>query len=75
MAQGNDFDFKAFNTLTERIPAGLQIFLAIQMLDTALWQFHKYENRREGELSDIVDELKQLRKDYKADAEKRANAG
>ena len=46
MAQQNDFDFKAFNALTERVPAGLQIFLAQQLVANALWSYEKFDNPR-----------------------------
>lgn len=68
MAQQNDFDFKAFNSLTDRIPAGLQIFLAQQLLSNAAWNFQRFNNPRVDSVLAVVTELKGLRNDLKADA-------
>ncbi len=68
MAQQNDFDFKAFNDLTERKPAGLQIFLAQQLLSNALWSMEKFDNPRGTDLHGIVTSVKELRALLKQDA-------
>jgi len=68
MAQQNDFDFNAFNNLTERKPAGLQIFLAQQLLSNALWSMEKFDNPRGSVVSSIVTDIKQLRALLKQDA-------
>ena len=68
MAQQNDFDFNAFNVLTERKPAGLQIFLAQQLLSNALWSMDKYDNPRASDVQSLVNEIKALRASLKQDA-------
>ena len=68
MAQQNDFDFNAFNNLTERKPAGLQIFLAQQLLSNALWSMEKFDNPRGSDLHGIVTSIKNLRALLKQDA-------
>jgi len=70
----NNFDFNAFNNLTERKPAGLQIFLAQQLLSNALWSMEKYDNPRQTEVRDALNALKTLRTQLKADALARAEA-
>lgn len=68
MSQQNNFDFNAFNNLTERKPAGLQIFLAQQLLSNALWSMEKYDNPRQTEVRDALNAIKTLRTQMKADA-------
>ena len=68
MAQQHDFDFNAFNVLTERKPAGLQIFLAQQLLSNALWSMDKYDNPRASDVQSLVNEIKALRATLKQDA-------
>lgn len=68
MSQQNNFDFNAFNNLTERKPAGLQIFLAQQLLSNALWSMEKYDNPRQVEVRDALNAIKTLRTQMKADA-------
>jgi hypothetical protein len=73
MAQAqNDFDFKTFNSLTDRIPAGLQIYLAQQLLSNALWTFERYDNPRQVELHSALGDIKALRTLVKDDAAARA---
>ena len=71
MSQQSNFDFKAFNNLVEQKPAGLQIFLAQQLLSNALWSLEKYDNPRQTEVRDAVNGIKALRIKMKADAEAR----
>jgi hypothetical protein len=68
MSQQNNFDFNSFNAMTERKPAGLQIFLAQQLLSNALWSMEKYDNPRQVEVRDALNALKTLRTQLKADA-------
>jgi hypothetical protein len=68
MATQNDFDFNNFNAMTERKPAGLQIFLAQQLLSNALWSMEKYGNVRETECRDALNAIKTLRSLMKDDA-------
>ena len=70
----NNFDFNAFSSLTERKPAGLQIFLAQQLLSNALYSYEKYSNPREQDVRDLLNEVKALRTRLKADALARAEA-
>jgi hypothetical protein len=72
MSQQNNFDFSAFNDLTERKPAGLQIFLAQQLLSNALWSMEKYDNPRSQLVQDALNQVKSLRALMKQDAEARA---
>jgi hypothetical protein len=72
MSQQNNFDFNGFNALTERKPAGLQIFLAQQLLSNALWSMEKYDNPRQVEVRDALNALKTLRTQLKGDALARA---
>lgn len=73
MSQQNNFDFSAFNNLTERKPAGLQIFLAQQLLSNALWSMEKYDNPRASDVSSIVTDIKELRALLKQDTADRAS--
>ena len=68
MSQQNNFDFNSFNNLTERKPAGLQIFLAQQLLSNALWSMEKFNNPRGADVSSIVTDIKELRALLKQDA-------
>ena len=72
MSTQNNFDFNGFNALTERKPAGLQIFLAQQLLSNALWSMEKYDNPRQVEVRDALNALKTLRTQLKGDALARA---
>ena len=72
MSQQSNFDFNAFNALTDRKPAGLQIFLAQSLLSNALWSLEKYENPRQTEVRDALNAIKALRAQLKADALARA---
>ena len=74
MSQQNNFDFNAFNGMTERKPAGLQIFLAQQLLSNALWSMEKYDNIRQTEVRDALNAIKTLRTQMKADALARETA-
>lgn len=68
----NNFDFDAFNKLTNNIPAGLQVFLAQQLMANATWSYSKYGNVREEEANSILTEIKLLRAQLKQDAADRA---
>ncbi len=72
MSQQSNFDFNSFNSLTERKPAGLQIYLAQQLLSNALWSMEKYDNVRQTEVRDALNAIKALRAQLKADALARA---
>lgn len=68
MATQNDFDFNQFNAMTERKPAGLQIFLAQQLLSNALWSLERYDNPRATELRMALADVKAVRQLMKDDA-------
>lgn len=68
MSQQSNFDFNGFNNLTEHKPAGLQIFLAQQLLSNALWSMEKYDNPRQTEVRDALNAIKTLRTQMKGDA-------
>ena len=74
MSQQSNFDFNAFNALTDRKPAGLQIFLAQSLLSNALWSMEKYDNARQTEVRDALNALKTLRAQLKGDALARAGS-
>ena len=69
--QQRNFDFNAFNELVQRKPAGLQIFLAQQLLSEAMWSMERYDNPRETEVRAIFDSIKILRAKMKEDAASR----
>lgn len=71
--QNNEFNFAGFNDLTERKPAGLQVFLAQQLVSNALWSLEKYDNPRAEALRNILNDIKTLRSAMKADALARAS--
>lgn len=75
MATQQNFDFDSFNALTDRIPAGLQVFLAQQLLSNALWQMEKFDNPRAETVRGIFGEVKALRVLLKQDAADRAVRG
>ena len=66
------FDFDTFNSVTSRIPAGLGVFLALQLMINARNSFEYFDNvARESEASEIVSSLKLLRAALKQDAAER----
>ena len=67
-AQQGNFDFSSFNAQTDRIPAGLQIFLAQQLLSNAAWQLARFDNPRSDDVMGILTDVKILRATMKADA-------
>ena len=67
-AQQGNFDFSSFNAQTDRIPAGLQIFLAQQLLSNAAWQLSKFDNPRAEAAVELMNDCKALRVLMKADA-------
>jgi hypothetical protein len=72
--QNNDFDFNNFNAMTERKPAGLQVFLAQQLLSNALWSLEKFDNPRATEVRDALNACKEARALIKQDsADRKAN--
>lgn len=72
MSTQNNFDFNQFNSLTERKSSGLQLFLAQQLISNALWSMENYDNPRQTECRDVLNAIKSLRAQMKADAAARA---
>ena len=68
----NSFDFNAFNGLTGRVPTGMKVFLALQLLKDAVVSLERFENPLESDLRGIVTDLKDFRTSYKADSAARA---
>ena len=74
MATQNDFDFTAFSRLTDGKPAGLQIFLAQQLLANALWTMERFDNPRAEDVQGVFTEIKEIRAKLKADAAARTRS-
>jgi hypothetical protein len=74
MAQANDFDFKGFSAMTDRVPAGLQIYLAQQLLANALWSFDRFDNPRADDVRGVLGDVLALRTLLKDDAKAREAA-
>jgi len=72
MAQQGDFNFQAFNGLTNGKPAGLQVFLAMQLLANAVWSMEMFDNPLASDAKGIHTELKLLRASMKQAAADRA---
>ena len=68
----NSFDFNAFYATTANKPAGLQLFLAIKLVENALWTMERYDNPRSEEMRECMSGLKLLRAGMKQDAEIRS---
>jgi len=68
----SNFDFNAFAAMTERKPAGLQVFLAQQLLGNALWSMQKYDNPSADDVEQTIAAIKQIRADLKVAAAARA---
>ncbi len=72
MAQGNQFDFKAYNTLVNSAGSGLKLHLAIQMLRDVDYVMYKFDNPLQADLGAVVSELKEIQVKAKAQAAERA---
>ena len=70
--QESKFNFNQFNAMTDRIPAGLQIFLAQQLLSNAAWQLSKFDNPRAETAVELMNDCKALRALMKADSAARS---
>ena len=55
------FDFTAYNGLLKQANSGLQLYLAIQMLQTVESVMRRFDSPFAKEMIDIVDELSDLR--------------
>jgi len=68
----NQFDFKAFNAATNGAGSGLKLHLALQMLKDVDYAFYRYDNPLQATLGGIINELKELQIQSKAQAAARA---
>ena len=67
----NQFDFKAFNDMTNNVAPGLQIALAEGLIRSALYSLERFNNPLTDELLGVNMELKSFRVKYKAAADAR----
>jgi hypothetical protein len=67
----SQFDFSAFNKMTDDVAPGLKVALAEGLLKSALWNLERYNNPLQDDLLGIRMELKEFRVKYKAAAEAR----
>lgn len=72
MAQSN-FDFKAYNDLLKAANSGLRLFLALRLLEDVEGTMRRFNSPLKREMSDIVDELADLRKRNQEYLAKREN--
>lgn len=63
--QTSNFDFDAFNALMKTANSGLQLFLAERMLQDVQAVMVRFRSPLVKDITDIVDELDQLRQDNK----------
>lgn len=63
--QTSSFDFDAFNALMNTANSGLRLFLAERMLQDVQAVMVRYRSPLTKDITDIVDELTQLRADNK----------
>lgn len=61
----NQFDFDAYNAVMKTANSGLRLYLAEQILSDVLVVMTRYKSPLRKDLSDLVDELAQLRADNK----------
>jgi hypothetical protein len=73
--QVSSFDFDAFNALMKTANSGLQLFLAERMLQDVQGVMLRYRSPLIKDMTDIVDELAQLRADNKKYLATRENRG
>jgi hypothetical protein len=59
------FNFDAFNKLTDDVAPGLKIALAQSLLRSAIWSMERYNNPLVDDLYGIGNELKEFRIKYK----------
>jgi len=72
MAQQNDFDFKAFNALCGKKPAGLQVALAKSLMKEVWMSMVFFDNIEAGEALDLCTKIGELQAKLKAQSEARA---
>ena len=69
----SQFDFAAYNKLTDGIAPGLKIALAEGLIRSSVYQMERFNNPLTDELYGVGMELKSFRVKYKAAAEARKN--
>ena len=67
----NQFDFKAFNTLTNSAGSGLKLHLALQMLRDVDYTMYRYKNPLQIDLCALINELVEVQTKAKAQAAER----
>lgn len=65
----SNFDFDAFNAMTDRKPAGLQVCLAQQLLSNALWSMIRFNNPLADDVKQTIVAITQIRANMKEAAE------
>lgn len=75
MATTNTFDFEQFNALMKNANTGLRLYLAEQLLQDAQSVMVRFRSPLVRDITDIVDELHQLRDDNKKYLASRDNRG
>lgn len=68
-----EFNFDSYNAVMKTANAGLKLFLALQLMQDIEQTCVRYRNPLTKDVSDITDELIQLRKDWQMNAKKREN--
>lgn len=71
----SNFDFNQFNALMNTANSGLRMYLAERMLQDVQSVMVRYRSPLIKDITDIIDELTQLRADNKAYLAKRNNQG
>lgn len=73
--KSNNFDFDAYNALMTSANSGLRLFLAERMLQDVQSVMVRYRSPLAKTITDIVDEVEQLRMDNKKYLATRENRG
>ena len=68
----NQFDFKTLNAVLNGAGSGLKLHLAIQMLKDVDYVMYRYDNPLQATLGGIINELKELQIQSKAQAAARS---
>jgi activator of HSP90 ATPase len=71
----SNFDFDAYNNVMENANSGLRLYLAERMLQDVQQVMVRFRSPLIKDITDLVDEVTQLRADNKAVIAKSKNAG
>jgi hypothetical protein len=71
MTTQTQFNFVEYNKAMTGAGAGLKLFLVEQLLEDISKTCRRFDNPLKREVNDLLDEVTQLRKQWKAIAEKR----